>query len=88
MLTLWVRGLRPLYGDWDPRDECAPVDEAVDEAEQVLQIYRYIHTYMYIYIYIYIPPSPPVCCLRHLLRQSAERVILDAHAQRRAKRAR
>ena len=74
MLTLWVRGLRPLYGDWDPRDECAPVDEAVDEAEQVLQIYIYIHTYMYIYIYIYTSfsasvlfttPSPPVSGTRH-----------------------
>lgn len=36
ILTLWVRGLRPLYGDWDPRDECAPVDEAVDLAEKLL----------------------------------------------------
>ena len=36
VLRLWVGGLRPLsVNDWDPHDEYAPVDEAVDEAEQL-----------------------------------------------------
>ena len=35
VLRLWMRGLRPLYGEWDARDEYAPQDAVVDEAEQL-----------------------------------------------------
>ena len=35
VLRLWMGGLRPLYDEWDFRDQYAPVDEVVDEAEQL-----------------------------------------------------
>ena len=35
VFTLWMHGLRPLYGEWDSRDEYAPIDDAVDQAEQL-----------------------------------------------------
>ena len=35
VLRLWTGGLRPLYDEWDVRDEYAPVEAAVDEAEQL-----------------------------------------------------
>jgi len=35
VLRLWNGGLRPLYDEWDARDEYAPVDDVVNEAEQL-----------------------------------------------------
>jgi len=37
VLRLWMGGLRPLFSEWDVRDEYAPIDAAVDEAEQLFQ---------------------------------------------------